>query len=143
MELNVLGLWPRTFNCQLKKVKRQIGYTFYIVKWTGPSVHCAADSLHHTRYTMHCAFFVHARQVYWDLTLPLSDFHVLYYYPWYSLGCPSAEGNTSLLVRYDQRMTSYGKALGLSWWLDSLGRSRGIGTSLGTPFTMIPAQLVK
>ena len=27
----MLGLRPRTFNCQLEKVKRQIGYTFYIV----------------------------------------------------------------------------------------------------------------
>ena len=34
MELNVLSLRPRTFNCQLEKVKRQKGYTFYIVNFT-------------------------------------------------------------------------------------------------------------
>ena len=34
MELNVLGLRRRTFNCQLEKVKQQIGYIFYIVKYS-------------------------------------------------------------------------------------------------------------
>ena len=38
-------------------------------------------------------------------------------------------------------MTSYGKALGLSWSMECLGRSHGLGTSLGTPFTMIPSTL--
>ena len=45
------------------------------------------------------------------------------------------------------------KALGVSWWMESLGKSRGqnlwacgpfgfgLGTSLGTPFTMIPPRL--
>ena len=32
MELNVLGLWPRTINCQLENVKSQTGYTFNLVK---------------------------------------------------------------------------------------------------------------
>ena len=32
MELNVLGLQPRTFNCQLENVKSQKGYTFNLVK---------------------------------------------------------------------------------------------------------------
>ena len=31
VELNVQGRRPCTFNCQLGKVKQQIGYTFYIV----------------------------------------------------------------------------------------------------------------
>ena len=42
VELDVLGLRPRTFNCQLEKVKRQIGYTFYIVKCT---IGCTINSV--------------------------------------------------------------------------------------------------
>ena len=33
MELNVLGLRPRTFNCQLENSKSQKGYTFNLVKF--------------------------------------------------------------------------------------------------------------
>ena len=46
-----------------------------------------------------------------------------------------------ILARDAKRMTLCGKAMGLSWWMVSLGRSRGLGTSLGTPFTMLPPQL--
>ena len=45
-----------------------------------------------------------------------------------------------ILARDAKIMTLYDKALGLSWWIESLGRS-GSGTALGTPFTTIPPRL--
>ena len=33
MELNVLGLRPRTFKCRLGNVKSQKEYTFYLLNW--------------------------------------------------------------------------------------------------------------
>ena len=47
------------------------------------------------------------------------------HWPWYSLGSPSAERNTSLLVWDAERMTLYLKASGVSWWMECLQRSRG------------------
>ena len=47
------------------------------------------------------------------------------------------ERNPSLLVRDDQRMTLYGKALGVGWWMESLGevpRLKPLGPAgLGLP----------
>ena len=50
------------------------------------------------------------------------------YCVWYYLGkvgFGSNERNPSLLVRDDARMKMCGKALGVSWWMQSLGKSRG------------------
>ena len=42
-----------------------------------------------------------------------------------SLESPLAEENPSLLVRDDKRMKICGKALGVSWGMESLGKSLG------------------
>ena len=41
------------------------------------------------------------------------------------VGFGANEGNPSLLVWDDKRMKMCGKALGVSWWMQSLGKSRG------------------
>ena len=71
-----------------------------------------------------------------------------------SLWTPLAERNPSLLVRDDERMKMCRKALEVSWSIESLGKSRGkktlwaccplglcLGTSVVTPFTIIPPRL--
>ena len=76
------------------------------------------------------------------------------HWPWYSLGSPSAERNPSLLVREEKIMILCGKAWGVTWWMESLGKSLdqkplgpagplgfGLGTSQWTPFPMIPTRL--
>ena len=62
--------------------------------------------------------------------------------------------NSSLLVRDDKRMNMCEKALGVSWWMESLGKSPGqkpwgpaapwvldFGLPQGTPFAMIHPRL--
>ena len=46
------------------------------------------------------------------------------YWPWNFLGSPLTERNASflLLVRIDKRMKMCGKALGVSWWIESPGK---------------------
>ena len=46
------------------------------------------------------------------------------HWPWYSLGSPLAERNPSLLVQEDKKMKLCGKALSVSWWIESLGKSQ-------------------
>ena len=74
-------------------------------------------------------FFLHPSLVYWDLTLPICRASWPIHFPMESLGSPLAERdpnhNLNILVRDDERMTLCRKALGVSWWMDSLGRSRG------------------
>ena len=70
-------------------------------------------------------FFGKARLVYWDLTQPMFVLrlcNIVYDTPIGQVGFPGNERNPSLLVWDDQRMTLYGKALGVGWWMESLGK---------------------
>ena len=60
-----------------------------------------------------------------DLTITICRASCPLHFPMEPLGTPVAEKNHSLLVRDDERMKMCGKAFGVSWWMESLGRSRG------------------
>ena len=67
-------------------------------------------------FCLYFKFFGNAGVLYWDLTLPmfvLQLHNMMYDTPYGQVGFGGNEGNPSLLVRDDQRMTLYGKALGV------------------------------
>ena len=83
--------------------------------------------------TVQIAFFGNAGLVYWDLTLPMFELqlrNIVYDPPQGQVGFGGNEGNPSLLVRDDQRMTLYEKALGVGWLMESfreVPRAKSLG----------------
>ena len=123
-EVNILSKCqvPSSYRLEMK-VSWRFGGRELLNEWMNEwiNVRCVYRTAPATPVLVVYAFFQHPGLVYWDLTRPMFVTSAS------NIGhdTSSAERNHSVLVLDDKRMKMFGKALRVSCWIKSLGKSQG------------------